>query len=130
MRTTARKDGDGWVLNGEKTWITNGTLADVALVWARAEWYGFSAALELQYADKVYVNDLNADAAPRYTVANVRAGVEQHAGILRFREFVRINNLADRNYVGSVIVGDTNARYFEPAARRNYVGGVTISASF
>jgi len=37
MRTSARKDGDGWVLNGEKTWITNGTLADVALVWARAE---------------------------------------------------------------------------------------------
>jgi glutaryl-CoA dehydrogenase len=37
MRTTARKDGDGWVLNGEKTWITNGTLADVAVVWARAE---------------------------------------------------------------------------------------------
>jgi glutaryl-CoA dehydrogenase len=37
MRTTARKAGDGWVLNGEKTWITNGTLADVAVVWARAE---------------------------------------------------------------------------------------------
>jgi glutaryl-CoA dehydrogenase len=37
MRTTARKDGDGWVLNGEKTWITNGTLADIAVVWARAD---------------------------------------------------------------------------------------------
>jgi glutaryl-CoA dehydrogenase len=37
MRTTARRDGDGWVLNGEKTWITNGTMADVAVVWARAE---------------------------------------------------------------------------------------------
>ncbi len=37
MRTNARKDGDAWVLNGEKTWITNGTLADVAVVWARAE---------------------------------------------------------------------------------------------
>jgi glutaryl-CoA dehydrogenase len=37
MRTTARKYGDHWVLNGEKTWITNGTLADVAVVWARAE---------------------------------------------------------------------------------------------
>jgi glutaryl-CoA dehydrogenase len=37
MRTTARKDGDGWVLNGEKTWITNGSQADVAVVWARAE---------------------------------------------------------------------------------------------
>jgi len=37
MRTTARRDGDGWVLNGEKTWITNGSVADVAVVWARAE---------------------------------------------------------------------------------------------
>jgi glutaryl-CoA dehydrogenase len=37
MLTTARRDGDGWILNGEKTWITNGSLADVALVWARAE---------------------------------------------------------------------------------------------
>lgn len=37
MRTTARKDGDHFVLNGEKSWITNGTMADVALVWARAE---------------------------------------------------------------------------------------------
>src|SRR5215467_5189438 len=36
MKTTARRDGDGWVLNGEKTWITNGTPADVAIVWARA----------------------------------------------------------------------------------------------
>jgi glutaryl-CoA dehydrogenase len=37
MRTTARRDGDSWILNGEKTWITNGTMSDVAIVWARAE---------------------------------------------------------------------------------------------
>jgi len=37
MRATARRDGDSWVLNGEKTWITNGGISDVALVWARAE---------------------------------------------------------------------------------------------
>ena len=37
MQTTARRDGGGWVLNGEKTWITNGSVADVAVVWARAE---------------------------------------------------------------------------------------------
>ena len=37
MRTTARKDGREWVLNGSKQWITNGTLADVAVVWARTE---------------------------------------------------------------------------------------------
>jgi glutaryl-CoA dehydrogenase len=37
MRTTARREGGGWVLNGEKTWITSGSIADVAIVWARAE---------------------------------------------------------------------------------------------
>ena len=37
MRTTARRDGSGWILNGEKTWITNGSQSDVAIVWARAE---------------------------------------------------------------------------------------------
>lgn len=37
MLTRARRDGSGWVLNGEKTWITNGSIADVAIVWARAE---------------------------------------------------------------------------------------------
>jgi glutaryl-CoA dehydrogenase len=37
MRTRARKDGDHYILNGEKTWITSGTIADVALVWARTE---------------------------------------------------------------------------------------------
>jgi glutaryl-CoA dehydrogenase len=35
MRTMARKDGDGWVLNGSKMWITNGSMADVAIVWAK-----------------------------------------------------------------------------------------------
>jgi glutaryl-CoA dehydrogenase len=37
MRTTARRDGSDWILNGSKMWITNGTVADVAIVWARAE---------------------------------------------------------------------------------------------
>lgn len=37
MRTTARRDGGDWVLNGAKMWITNGSEADVAVVWARAE---------------------------------------------------------------------------------------------
>jgi glutaryl-CoA dehydrogenase len=37
MRTRAVKDGDRWILNGEKAWITSGTIADVAVVWARTE---------------------------------------------------------------------------------------------
>ncbi len=35
MITTARQDGDGWVLNGAKMWITNGSMADIAIVWAK-----------------------------------------------------------------------------------------------
>jgi glutaryl-CoA dehydrogenase len=37
MRTRARRDGADWVLNGTKMWITNGSVADVAVVWARAD---------------------------------------------------------------------------------------------
>src|SRR5579859_1619507 len=37
MRTTARRDGDSFVLNGTKMWITNGGIADLAVVWARAD---------------------------------------------------------------------------------------------
>ena len=37
MRTSARRDGADWILNGEKTWITNGSVAAVSLVWAQTE---------------------------------------------------------------------------------------------
>jgi glutaryl-CoA dehydrogenase len=37
MRTRARRDGDDWVLSGNKMWITNGSVADVAVVWAQTE---------------------------------------------------------------------------------------------
>ncbi|HEX6176959.1 MAG TPA: acyl-CoA dehydrogenase family protein [Thermoanaerobaculia bacterium] len=58
MRTYARKDGNSWVLNGAKAWITNGSVADVAVVWAKADGVvrgflvekdtpGFSTALHL-----------------------------------------------------------------------------------
>ncbi|HTW11642.1 MAG TPA: acyl-CoA dehydrogenase family protein, partial [Solirubrobacteraceae bacterium] len=37
MRTRARRDGDDWILHGQKMWITNGSLADVAVVWAATD---------------------------------------------------------------------------------------------
>jgi glutaryl-CoA dehydrogenase len=37
MRTNARRDGSDWILNGSKMWITNGSIADVAVVWARTQ---------------------------------------------------------------------------------------------
>jgi glutaryl-CoA dehydrogenase len=37
MRTNARRDGSDWILNGSKMWITNGSIADIAIVWARTD---------------------------------------------------------------------------------------------
>jgi glutaryl-CoA dehydrogenase len=37
MRTSAKRDGDDWILNGTKMWITNGGIADIAIVWAQTE---------------------------------------------------------------------------------------------
>ncbi len=37
MRTTARRDGDNWILNGEKRWIGNGTFSDIVVTWAKSE---------------------------------------------------------------------------------------------
>ena len=89
-------------------------------------WGGFNAGVEAQYVGKIYVNDRNTDAAPAYTVVNARVGLAQTFGRATLTEFVRVNNLFDRKYVGSVIVGDTNARFFEPAPGRNWFVGANI----
>jgi iron complex outermembrane receptor protein len=98
--------------------------AEVA--WRPRTLPGFVAALEAQYVDKVYVNDRNSDAAPSYGVANARVGYELRRGRATLRTFARVNNLFDRNYAGSVIVGDTNGRYFEPAPGRNWFAGIDL----
>jgi iron complex outermembrane receptor protein len=76
------------------------------------------------------VNDRNTDAAPAWTIANLRVGLEHQVGQWSLRAFARLNNLANVNYSGSVIVGDTNGRYFEPSATRNFLVGVSANASF
>jgi iron complex outermembrane receptor protein len=91
---------------------------------------GFHTALEGRYVDKVYVNDTNSDAASSYFVANIRAGFEQKSGGWAIKEFARVDNVTGRNYAGSVIVNESNQRYFEPAPRRNYVVGVNAAYSW
>ena len=90
---------------------------------------GLVVGLEVQYADKIYVNDRNTDAAPAYTIGNVRVGFEQRTGRWLLREFARLNNFTNENYVGTVIVGDVNGRYFEPSATRNFLIGFSVNAT-
>jgi iron complex outermembrane receptor protein len=58
----------------------------------------------------------------------VRVGAEQRFGNITLRAFARVNNIADRNYVGSVIVGEGNGRFFEPAPGRNWFVGASVNA--
>jgi iron complex outermembrane receptor protein len=62
---------------------------------------------------QIYANDLDTQAAAGYWLANARAGTEQQGTDWQFTESLRMDNLANRSYVGSVIVNETNSRYFE-----------------
>jgi iron complex outermembrane receptor protein len=89
----------------------------LGLTWSHSP-LGFSTTLETLGRGKIYADDRNTDAAAGYWVANWRAGFEQQSTHWRFSEFARIDNLANRAYVGSVIVNETNTRFFEPAPGR------------
>jgi len=91
---------------------------------------GFSTALEGRHNSKSYVNDTNTDAAPSYTIFNIRAGFEQNLANWRFSEYLRVENMLDKDYIGSVRVNDANLRFFEPAADRNYLVGLSASYKF
>jgi iron complex outermembrane receptor protein len=54
----------------------------------------------------------------------------QQAGRWRIKEYARLNNLFDRTYIGSVIIGDTNKRYYEAAPGRNWVLGASAQYQF
>jgi iron complex outermembrane receptor protein len=87
------------------------------LTWKYAPW-GFSTTLEAQSRARIYTDDRNSDAAAGYWVTNVRAGFEQESRHWRFSEYARLDNLANRDYVGSVIVNESNSRFFEAAPGR------------
>ena len=99
------------------------------LVW-RDPASGFHSGVEVRHNDKVYVDDANSESAAAYTIWNLRAGFEQRGKNWRLREFVRIDNVADRNYIGSVIVAAGFQRFYEPAPGRNFLLGVQAAVSF
>jgi iron complex outermembrane receptor protein len=103
-------------------------------VYAEVSWkapsVGFSTAIEARYNSKVYVDDVNSDIAPSYTIFNLRAVLQQEVNKWRFSEYVRVENLFDKDYIGSVRVNDSNARFFEAAPGRNYLMGINATYRF
>ena len=89
--------------------------------------YGYAEAL---YRSRVAVNDANTEFAEAYTVFNLVGGLVQQGKGWRITEYVRMDNVADKNYVGSVIVNEANGRYYEPSPRRSMSGGIQASLQF
>jgi iron complex outermembrane receptor protein len=102
--------------------------AFLALAWKPEQ--GFYTGIDAQYMDKVYVDDINSDTAPSYTVASIYTGYAWKYADWGINGFARIDNLFDKNYAGSVIVNDSNSRFFEPADGRNWSAGLKVSKQF
>ena len=102
--------------------------------YAEAAWRhaptGFRVGAELLYRDRVAVNDINSEFADAFTVLNLVFGFQQQGAKWRLSEFLRVDNVTDKNYIGSVVVNDANGRYYEPAPQRNYLLGVQASLQF
>ncbi|MDD1508472.1 TonB-dependent receptor family protein [Pseudomonas sp. CNPSo 3701] len=99
------------------------------LAWKPVD--GISTALEGLYRSKVYIEDTNTEkAAPSYAVFNWRTRFEQHFGPWKTHQTLRLDNLLDRQYVGSVIVGDGNSRFYEAAPGRSWYAGAGIEYQF
>jgi len=105
-----------------------------ASLFAEASWRhaasGFVAGIEASWSGKVPVDDANTEHADSYAVANLRAGFDLRAGGWRVEPFVRIDNVFDRRYVGSVMVNAARGRFYEPAPQRNFFAGVRAQATF
>ncbi|WP_459660909.1 iron complex outermembrane receptor protein [Acinetobacter calcoaceticus] len=102
--------------------------AYASLAWQPT--HGLYGGVDVQYMDKVYVNDTNSDAAPSYSVTSANVGYAWVMGDWKVNSFARVDNLFDKNYAGSVIVNDGNGRYFEPADGRNWSAGLRVIKQF
>ena len=92
---------------------------------------GIAAAIEAVYRSKVYVEDTNtARPASSYALANLRFTAEQTSGAWSFSEMLRVDNLFDRAHVASVIVGDSNGRFYEPGPERSWYARARASYRF
>ncbi|HAV4458001.1 TPA: TonB-dependent receptor [Acinetobacter baumannii] len=102
--------------------------AYASLAWQPS--HGLYGGVDVQYMDKVYVNDTNSDAAPSYSVTSANVGYAWVMGDWKVNSFARVDNLFDKKYAGSVIVNDGNSRYFEPADGRNWSAGLRVIKQF
>lgn len=91
---------------------------------------GFFTALEGIYSSKTYVNDINTATADSYAVFNWRGGFTQKLANWKVTEFVRVDNLTNKDYIVSTRPNDTYSRFYEPGLPANWTVGVNASYMF
>jgi iron complex outermembrane receptor protein len=92
---------------------------------------GFSAAVEARaFSDTNVAFKDDYGHANGYAIASLRTGFKQNFSNWRISEFLRVDNIFDKEYVGSIRVADLNENYFEPAPTRNYLLGINASYQF
>ncbi|MDL2356327.1 MAG: TonB-dependent receptor [Pseudomonadota bacterium] len=124
------EQGFGSVLAGSRLPGVPNANMFAELAWKDASDH-VGAALETSATSKIYAEDANSEIpAPGYAVVNARVNARQASGGWRFKEFMRVNNLLDRQYVGSLIVGDANKRFYEAAPGRNWMLGASAAYVF
>lgn len=91
---------------------------------------GWYAGADVHYMGDIMANDANTARAPSWTVVGLNTGYKFNLSNWTLDVFGRVDNLFDREYVGSVIVNESNGRYYEPAPGRNYGVGVNVAWRF
>ena len=91
---------------------------------------GWYAGTDVRYMSDIEADDENSAKAPSYTVVGLNTGYKLDYGNWMLDVFGRVDNLFDREYVGSVIVNESNGRYYEPAPGRNYGVGLSVAYRF
>lgn len=120
-----RDDAGGAIRAGHRIPGIARQSAYAALGWAPPQ--GWQAGIEGRYLSRLYADDANDAAAPGYVVAALSAGYIKRLGEWELSAYARVDNLFDRRYAGSVIVNESNGRYYEPAPGRSVGMGVGVT---
>lgn len=83
-------------------------------------------ALDGRAESRTWADDANTQAAPGYAVMGAQVSRRFQHGAAQGMVYLRVDNLFDRHYAGSVIVNESNGRYFEPAPGRTLLAGIRI----
>jgi len=120
--------GTSCVPAGKRIAGTARTQAALGLDWRPHQDWRVGASW--RHISAVVANDSNSVQAPSYDVLALSASYTHQWGPWKLNAFARIDNLADKNYVGSVIVNEGNGRFYEAAPGRQWMAGLGLSYQF